>query len=290
MAQKKKKTVKSAAKKKAIAKVVKKQAAKKAASRPIKAEIVVRVDTTPQVPTETALAEPMTTDGTKALTVRKSWISENQLHRMLQRTPKENVYRRKGKGNQEFDYVTGSYCIKWLNYIFAWDWDFEVTEHGQAGDHVWALGKLTVRGEKPGQVIVKTAFGRSEVKFLTEGQGANRKKTDKYVDYGNDLKAASTDAMKKAASLLGFASDIYGKSDYKAETGKAPLPAPRPPQEQIHPTEGAVIDYSQPQFTCMEVMGNGKVHGVSISQEQAQTSLKRTGAELCKAHESARIK
>ena len=36
-----------------------------------------------------------------------------------------------------------------------------------------------------------------------------------YVDYGNDLKAATTDALKKCASELGIASDVYGKNEFR---------------------------------------------------------------------------
>lgn len=266
---------KTEAKKKAIAKVVKKQAAKKAAAKTVKHEIVLHVDTTPVVPTETALAEPMR-DG-KKLTIPKTWLAENQLTFMLQRTPKEQVYRRKGRGGKDFDYVTGSYITKALNYVFGWNWDFEVVEHGKEGDHVWVLGRLTVRGTKPGENITKTQFGRSDVKVLTSGKGN--------VDYGNDLKAATTDALKKCASMLGFASDIYGKMEYRQESGQAPLP---PTPVQAHPVEEKVIDYSQPQYKCMEAMQNGKPHGVSITKEQAELSLKMTGAELCKAHQTTR--
>jgi isopentenyldiphosphate isomerase len=56
-------------------------------------------------------------------------------------------------------------------------------------------------------MIVKEQFGRADVKF--------KKGTEIPIDYGNDLKAASTDALKKCASELGIASDIYGKNEFK---------------------------------------------------------------------------
>lgn len=247
---------------------------------------MIRVDTTPVVPSVSDLAQPLTSDG-KNLTVRKSWLSENQLHRMLQRTPREQVYRRKGKGGQTFDYVTGSYCIKWLNFIFAWDWDFEVVEHGQEKDHVWALGKLTVRGEKAGQSITKTQFGRSDVKQLKAGGN---------VDYGNDLKAAGTDAMKKCASMLGFASDIYGKADYKAESGQEPRPELGPVQPNIVDRHYAahaepVIQIGTPKgigetgivdYVCQSLAKGGC--GKDLTKAEAEYSKRLYGRELCKDH------
>lgn len=277
---------KSAAKKKAIAKVVKKQAVKKAIAkqvRSVKHEIVVHVDSSPMRPTETDLSQPMK-DG-KELTLQKTWIGENQLLKMLQRTPREQVYRRKGKGQADFEYVTGSYCTKWLNFVFGWNWDWEIVQHGKEGGQVWALGKLTVRGNKPGQMIVKTGFGRSDVKQLKAGGN---------LDYGNDLKAASTDAMKKAASLLGFASDIYGKADYKAETGIAPLPAPQGggydkveyPEEapQRHPQEPTVAQ-GAPEFEDHICQSNVKGGcGRDLTKAEAAYSKRLYGRELCKDH------
>lgn len=265
---------KAAAKKKAIAKTVAKQAAKRAQAHPVRAEITVHVDTSPQIATETQLAEPMK-DG-KNMTLQPTWIGENQLLKMLQRTPREQVFKRKGKGQAEFDYVTGTYCIKWLNFVFGWNWDWEITQHGKEGGQVWAMGRLVVRGNKPGQVITKTAFGRADVKTKRDGGGN--------LDYGNDLKAASTDAMKKAASLLGFASDVYGKSDYKAETGYTALPAAAPARQ---PQEEPVIQVDGP--VCTESMQNGAMHGVKITKQQADDSIKLTGAELCKIHLNARL-
>lgn len=143
-------------------------------------------------------------------------LSTAQILRIMQKTPSEHVYQRPGKGGQTWDYVTGTYVKKVLNYVFAWNWDFNIVQHGVEGDIVWVLGRLTVRvpmGQSNFQSIVKEQFGRAEVKKL---------KTGGNVDFGNDLKAASTDALKKCASELGIASDVYGKEEFKEiETASA---------------------------------------------------------------------
>lgn len=256
----------------------KKKVAKKLVGLPVQHEIVVRVDTAPAVPTITDLAEPMK-DG-KKMTLQATWMSENQLLKMMQRTPKEQVYRRKGRGKDVFDYVTGSYCTKWLNFVFGWNWDWEIVQHGKEGRQVWALGKLTVRGNKPGQVITKTGFGRADVKALRDGGGD--------LDYGNDLKAASTDAMKKAASLLGFASDIYGKGDYKAESGQDALPPRAPAGEapQAHPHEPSVqLGTPTPPYEdhICQWLGKGGC-GRDLTKQEAEYSRRLYGRELCKDH------
>ncbi len=175
-------------------------------------QLVIKVQQAPMLPTVTDLSEPMR-DG-KKLTIPKTWMSENQLTKILQKTPRQYVYQRPGKGGGKFDYVTVSYVQKALNYIFGWNWDFEIIQRGTEGGQVWVLGKLTVRGMQSGQTIVKTQYGRADIKM---------KKSGGMLDYGNDLKGASSDALKKCASLLGIASDIYGKADYKEETGEAPI-------------------------------------------------------------------
>lgn len=148
----------------------------------------------------------------KALTIyeeigknTKPTFLQPQLIHILQATPKQHIYKRPAKGGGEWEYVTGAYVKKVLNYVFAWNWDFEVKEKGQEGDMIWVLGRLTVRTKTA--TIVKEQFGRADMKKKRDGSG--------YLDYGNDLKAATTDALKKCASELGIASDVYAKEEFK---------------------------------------------------------------------------
>ena len=125
---------------------------------------------------------------------------------MLQRTPKAHIYTRPAKGGGTWEYVTGTYVKKILNYVFGFMWDFSIVDKGREGDMMWVQGRLTVK-TKDGRTISKEQFGRAEMKKKKDGTG--------YLDYGNDLKAATTDALKKCASDLGIASDIYGKEEFK---------------------------------------------------------------------------
>jgi hypothetical protein len=140
------------------------------------------------------------------LTMQKSWIKQGQLLQMLSRTPASHVHERPGKGGQTWSYVTGNYVMKVLNYVFGWNWDFEIITQEVLEKQVITTGKLTVRSPK-GDVIVKTQVGRADIKYK---QG-----TKETLDLGNDYKASATDALKKCASMLGVASDIYGKEEFK---------------------------------------------------------------------------
>ena len=119
------------------------------------------------------------------------------------KTPVDAVYKRPGRGGMTFDYVSGWWMIEQLNSLFnrQWSWRIDREEVGQS--QVWVRGVLTVRmAPGPDGLISKEAYGGADIKM----QGGSR-----IIDIADDLKAASTDALKKAGSMLGIAADIYGK-------------------------------------------------------------------------------
>ncbi len=144
----------------------------------------------------------------KKLSLVECPMNQKQLLFVLQKTPKQHIYKRPGKGGKEWEYVTGVYVKKMLNYTFGWKWNFEVVEHKVITDigQVLVLGKLIITGTDP--QIIKMQWGRADIKFRKD----NSKQP---LDLGNDLKAATTDALKKCASELGIASDIYGKEEFQ---------------------------------------------------------------------------
>lgn len=148
-------------------------------------------------------------DGAKVLMLQKGAINEKQLLHILQRTPAKHIYRRKGKGGRDFDYITGTYAKKVLNYTFGWLWNFEIKNHiiDHEAKQCIVLGRLEIKNDKNEVIIVKEQFGRADIKYYKDGKGT--------VDLGNDLKAAATDALKKCASELGIASDVYGANEFK---------------------------------------------------------------------------
>lgn len=269
-------------------KKVKKQKAKKLVKstvRKISHELVVRVQPQPilPVPTSDEIAQPIS-EG-KALAIPKTWISEKQILRIVQRTPEQYVYTRPAKGGglqrTRWKYVTGNYIEKVLNFTFGWMWDFEVLSHGVEGGVIWVQGKLTVKDDKS-HTITKTQFGRAEVKMRRDGKGM--------LDFGNDLKAATTDALKKCASMLGIASDIYGSAEYKQETGnevrdtqQTPPPAPKttvaPVQAEATLLPGQVTGPDgKPTWLCSK-------DDEEISDQEAKFSKRVFGKYLCIPHQ-----
>ena len=124
-----------------------------------------------------------------------------------EQTPPDAIYKRQGRGNMTFDYVQGSWVVKQLNILFnrRWSWCIEREEVGES--QVWVRGVLEVRvGPGEENLIKKQAYGGADIKRF----GGGNSRGGQVIDLADDLKSASTDALKKAASLLGIAGDVYG--------------------------------------------------------------------------------
>ena len=115
-------------------------------------------------------------------------------------TPPDYIRTRKGKGGQQFTYVPGYYVVMKLNEAFGPFWEFRVVEHKVEEKEVYVLGRLTIKDFKTGNEINKEQFGTKE-RIQKNGTYAS--------PVGDVLKSASTDALKKCASMLGVALDVY---------------------------------------------------------------------------------
>jgi len=140
-------------------------------------------------------------------------LNEKQLQILFKKTPEKHVYQRPAKGGGKWDYVTGTYVRKVLNLMFNFNWDFEVVEHkfDLQLKQAFVLGKLTVRTNE--KTIVKMQFGTKDIMFKKAVDPDTKMKMP--LDLGNDLKAATTNALKKCASELGIASDVYAPNEFK---------------------------------------------------------------------------
>ncbi len=106
----------------------------------------------------------------------------------------EQVKQRQGQGGKTLSYVETHAVIARLNEGCD-AWDFVIVQHQLLEDEVIVVGKLTADG------VIKMAFGGSSITRDREGRA---------VSVADDLKSAGSDALKKAASLLGVALELYG--------------------------------------------------------------------------------
>src|SRR5688572_12144160 len=107
----------------------------------------------------------------------------------------EQIKQRHGTNGDVLDYIEGSAVIQRLNECFDSEWIFEIQEHRTYDDEVVVLGKLTAQG------VTKAQFGKSRI---------TRSRVDKsIVSLGDDLKAATTDCLKKCATMFGIGLHLY---------------------------------------------------------------------------------
>jgi len=196
------------------------------------------------------------------------------------KTPKDAVHSHKGRGGGNFSYVTGFWMAGQLNALFDYNWDWDVLRENIGKTQCWVLGRLTIHLEAEGGkyvTVYKEAFGGSDIK-MSSGN---------VIDIGDDMKAASTDALKKAASLFGLAADVYGPSEKNHQE-----------ENQIDPLilttlfrRGAQLEWSQEQTREWVVKEGGaeleeltktkvqgllgllvqKVNAIQIEKNQTQT-------------------
>ena len=107
----------------------------------------------------------------------------------------EEIKQREGSFGQTLAYVSGHTVIQRLNDVFESAWSFEIVSHEIYKDEVTVIGKLTAEG------IIKSQFGSSRITRARE--------TGESISLADDLKAATTDALKKCATLFGVGLHLY---------------------------------------------------------------------------------
>lgn len=111
--------------------------------------------------------------------------------------PTELVKTRPGAFGGPLSYIEGHTIIARLNEALGGQWSFTIETHQILDEEVLVLGKF--RADQAG--VVKMAFGSSRI--------TRDNRTGNAVALGDDLKAAATDALKKAATLLGVGLYLY---------------------------------------------------------------------------------
>lgn len=178
--------------------------------------------------------------------------------------PFTEIKTRPGRNGQEIQYIEGHAVVLRLNEAFAGDWSFKVLEHDVRETDVIVLGELRA-GD-----LVKQAFGGSEVTRTRDG---------KVVSIADDLKAASTDALKKAATLLGVGLHLYGSPEPPAVPPQGPkLVQPEPELEPADAPAGNRLTRKQAEFIA-RLARDGGLSKAELEQ-MAKTRYGRVSAHL----------
>ena len=144
---------------------------------------------------------------------------------------------RRGAHGRELVYVATPNYIDRLNQSFCGAWSFEVVSHQVLEFEVVVLGRLTAAG------ISKVAFGGSAI--------TRSRETGETLSLADDLKSASSDALKKCCSLLGVGLALYSEVPEPVLERPAEIPR-RPAAASSGQTPGDTPKLTQRQFQVIQ--------------------------------------
>ncbi|MCK9279229.1 MAG: RAD52 family DNA repair protein [Melioribacteraceae bacterium] len=135
--------------------------------------------------------------------------------------PSELVKKRmimRGEEVKEIEYVPGSHIIARLNEVYGTNWSFNIIDRivDFSQKQVAVCGMLKVPsepGEQKSEWIEKQQWGGVSINTYNNGR---------VVCLGDDLKIATTDALKKCATLLGVGLYLYDQ-DNELDNIKLPI-------------------------------------------------------------------
>lgn len=169
---------------------------------------------------------------------------EQERLRVLSR-PFTDIKTRPGRNSGAISYIEGHAVVQRLNEALQGDWSFKVLEREVTEGEVIVLGEL-----RAGDVS-KQAFGGSEITRTRDGR---------VVSLADDLKSAATDALKKAATLLGVGLHLYGVEEPAAPPQQANKLAQEPEhQEEAEP--GSRLSRKQADYIAKLARQNGMAKG-----------------------------
>ena len=128
------------------------------------------------------------------------------------------VKQRPGRGAAKFDYIPTDYAIDLLNEAFHYQWDTRIVSHVQVDNTIIVQLELVVPAETEGFVVRKQQYGSCDF--------------SKGVTVGDAFKGAASDALKKCATQLGVAIELY--QDDSVTVGG--FTAPTSPNRSAPPT------------------------------------------------------
>jgi hypothetical protein len=126
--------------------------------------------------------------------------------------PEELIKTRRGAFGKDLSFVEAVHYIRRLNDAFESGWSWKIVSHEVNGSEIIVHGILEAGGQS------KHAFGGSGI--------TTNKTTGEVISISDDMKAAATDALKKACSLFGIGLEMYagstGDADHSAGPNREP--------------------------------------------------------------------
>ena len=159
-------------------------------------------------------------------------ITEQAKSVIERRLDPARIKTRQGGQGMTFDYIGTEHAIQLLNEAFDYAWDTTVVSHEIFDGLAVALVELKVWDDS-GSPITKQQFGSCNI--------------NRGVDTGAALKGAASDGLKKCASQLGVALELY--LDDVPAGFKPPSAAPSPAKRPSDPPQKAAAPPPRPAAT-----------------------------------------
>jgi len=191
-------------------------------------------------------------------------LNPSQVAIVSQTTPRELIKKRKGRSGKTYDYLPHVHVARKLNEAFNHQWNFETKPIFQFCNdkELTVKGRLTIYCPN-GQTIIKEQFGQQDL--LNQ------------MPLGDALKGAASDALKKCASLLGIALDLYGDKELQ-DLNHEPKQKPKPNQQ---PNQNGKMSEAQKSLILTLL----KSHIFSEEEKEKGTAFANNGANKQKAAE-----
>jgi hypothetical protein len=130
-------------------------------------------------------------------------LTQRERNILRARIPEEYIKTRPGGGGNQLSYVEVAFVANRLDEAFrSWDFNCEVVSHGE-----------TKKGD-PEIVVKGTLSVQCEDNNWTTKEQYGSCVANRGMDIGDAYKGAGSDALKKCATLLGVALELYGEEYY----------------------------------------------------------------------------
>lgn len=149
-------------------------------------------------------------------------LQEKLALKFPEKSVRVRILMESGGQTKELSYLPGDKIIERLNECFDGKWSFSIQDKivDVSIGHVAILGRLeVVLDDVP---VVKEQWGSSVMSTFSNG---------KVINLGNDIKAATTDSLKKCATLLGVGLYLYADDDERGPNNANYVPPSTPEKE-----------------------------------------------------------
>lgn len=118
----------------------------------------------------------------------------------------------KGRGGGTYSYINRMDAMEWLDKHYpGWSFEVDPASYFQLADHIYVAATLKVIHPKTGIPRVIKTIGCDAAEYKKDANG-NQTKDLAVLQY---VKAAETDALKRAVFTLGGYADVYSEFEYE---------------------------------------------------------------------------